>query len=45
MCDFSTDLNKLSTPLIKKKQSFEKKWLDVDNSKDAISLEDWIKKY
>ena len=45
MCDFSTDLNKLSTPLIKTKQSFEKKWLDVDNSKDAITLEDWIKKY
>ena len=28
MCDFSTDLNKLSTPIIKTKQTFEKKWLD-----------------
>ena len=30
LCDFSTDLNKLSTPIIKEKQTFEKKWLASD---------------
>ena len=45
MCDFSTDLNKLSTPLIKTKQTFEKKWLDVNDLNDTIRLENWIEKY
>ena len=45
LCDFSTDLDKLSTPIIKKKQTFEKKWLDVNESKDSIGLKTWINKY
>ena len=45
MCDFSTDLKKLSTPIIKSKQTFEKKWLDVSDNKDNIKLENWVSKY
>ena len=44
LCDFSTDLKKLSTPLIKNKQTFEKKWLDLNESKDTINLQNWIDK-
>ena len=45
LCDFTTDLNKLTTPLIKTKQTFEKKWLDVNQLKDSIRLENWVNKY
>ena len=45
LCDFSTDLNKLSTPIIEEKQTFEKKWLDVNQEKDSITLDNWVDKY
>lgn len=45
MCDFSSDPEKFSTPLIPGMQTFEKKWLDIDGSPDSISLSGWIEKY
>ena len=44
LCDFSSELNKFKTSLIKDMQFFEKKWLDIDEGKDSISLEKWVKK-
>jgi FkbM family methyltransferase len=41
MCDFSSDVEKLKTPL-KPGQTFKKKWLDVNGDKDSISLSDWV---
>jgi hypothetical protein len=41
MCDFSSDVERFRTPL-RRKQSFKKKWLDVNNSPDSISLESWV---
>ena len=41
MCDFSSDIGKLATPL-KPGQTFKKKWLDVNGAGDSISLEDWV---
>lgn len=41
MCDYSSDPEKFETTL-KPGQTFKKKWLGVDGSKDCISLEDWI---
>ena len=43
MCDFSSDVHKLKTPLIEGEQSFIKKWLDVDGSSDSITLEEWVR--
>jgi len=45
LCDFSSELNKFKTSLIKNMQFFEKKWLDIDEGKDSISLDKWVKKY
>ncbi len=45
MCDFTSDLESFSTPLIEGFQTFEKKWLDVNNSSDSISLSEWVDKY
>ena len=42
MCDFSSDVAELSTPLKPGMQTFLKKWLDVSPGEDNISLEDWI---
>lgn len=42
MCDYSSDLDRFSTPLISGLQTFKKKWLDIDNSVDSISLLHWI---
>jgi len=42
MCDFSSDVAKLRTPLIAGMQTFKKKWLDVDSSEESISLEQWV---
>ena len=42
LCDFSSDLEKFATPLISGLQTFEKKWLDVTNAPDAISLPEWV---
>ena len=45
MCDFSSDISKFKTKLIKNFQTFEKKWLDINEDKNSIKLEDWVKKY
>jgi hypothetical protein len=42
MCDKSSDPEKLKTPLINGMQTFVKKWLDVDQNDDNISLEEWV---
>jgi hypothetical protein len=42
MCDYSTDIDKLTTPMIPGLQTFRKCWLDVDNAPDSVSLENWI---
>jgi hypothetical protein len=42
MCDFSSDVEKFKTPLKEGMQTFQKKWLDVENGKDNIILEDWV---
>lgn len=42
MCDFTSDLHRLKTPLIEGAQSFEKKWLDVDGGAESLSLADWV---
>lgn len=41
MCDFSSDVEKFKTPL-KSGQTFKKKWLDVNDDPDSISLADWV---
>jgi len=45
LCDYSTDITKLRTPLISGSQFFDKKWLDIDSSLDSWSLEEWISLY
>ena len=45
MCDFSCDVEQLTTPLRPGMQTFAKKWLDVDESADSIRLEDWLAEY
>jgi hypothetical protein len=42
MYDASSDVNKLTTPLIEGKQTFEKLWLDIDNKPDSISIKQWL---
>ena len=42
MYDASSDVNKLTTPLIEGKQTFQKLWLDIDNKPDSISIEQWL---
>jgi hypothetical protein len=44
MCDYTSDVSKLRTPIIEGMQFFEKKWLDVNGSNDAIDLNDWVTK-
>jgi hypothetical protein len=45
MCDFSIEVEDLTTPLVENMQFFEKKWLDVWGTIDSISLDDWVRKY
>lgn len=45
LCDFSTDVTQLRTPLMSGRQFFDKKWLDIDASSDSWSLEEWIGLY
>lgn len=42
MCDFSSDVKKLRTPLIDGLQFFEKKWLDVVADADNLDINDWV---
>jgi len=43
MYDASSDADKLSTPLIVGKQTFEKKWLDIEGKPDSISIKQWLR--
>ena len=45
MCDFSSDLKYFKTNLIENMQFFDKKWLDIEDGENNISLEKWVKKY
>lgn len=42
MCDYSSDVEKLKTPLIEGRQTFAKKWLSPDPGDDNIELAEWI---
>lgn len=42
LCDFTSDIEAFETPLIEGMQTFKKKWLDIDQSEDSISLDDWV---
>lgn len=43
MCDKSSDIEKFETPLRKGMQTFKKKWLDVNDEPDSLSLDAWVK--
>lgn len=43
MCDRSSDVEKFRTPLIDGMQFFEKKWLDVERSDDALDIDEWVR--
>jgi FkbM family methyltransferase len=45
MCDFSSDVDRLASPLIAGMQTFEKKWLDLSGVADSITLEAWVDRY
>ena len=45
MCDYSSDPDMFATPLIDGMQTFEKKWLDIDDEENSISLESWVQKH
>lgn len=45
MCDYSSDINEFKTPLVPGLQTFEKKWLDIDNGDDSISLSEWVHRH
>lgn len=45
MCDFSSDSEKLMTPLLAGLQTFEKKWLEPNAGDNSISLQEWVDKY
>lgn len=45
MCDFSSGLHKLSTPLVDGLQFFEKLWLDLPGTPDSIDLDTWVARH
>ena len=45
MCDFSSDVHKFNTKIIEGLQTFEKKWLDIEENENNISLNNWVNKY
>jgi len=45
MCDKSSEPEKLKTSLVDGMQTFTKKWLDVNNADDSISLQEWVMAY
>ena len=42
MADFSSSVQDLRTPLVKGKQTFDKKWIATETASDSISMADWI---
>lgn len=42
MTDYSSDVEKLRTPLIDGMQTFRKAWLDVGDRENSIRLEEWV---
>lgn len=42
LCDYTSDLEALETPLIEFMQTFRKKWLDIDHGQDSITLDEWV---
>ena len=42
LCDFTSDIEAMETPLIEGMQTFIKKWLDVDHGVDNITLDEWV---
>ena len=45
LCDYSSTPDQLATPLVDGLQTFEKLWLDIDDSDISISLGNWVKKH
>lgn len=45
MCDYSSDVHKFNTKIIEGLQTFEKKWLDIEENENNISLKNWVNKY
>lgn len=42
MCDYTSEVSKLRTPLIKGMQFFEKKWLDPATDQDNLDINEWV---
>ena len=42
LMDFSSDADSFSTPLVPSKQTFQKKWLDIDGGPNSVTLSEWI---
>jgi hypothetical protein len=42
MCDYSSDIAKLKTPIISGMQFFDKKWLDVEQSPFSLDINEWV---
>jgi hypothetical protein len=40
--DFSSDAESFSTPFVPGKQTFQKKWLDIDGGPNSTTLTEWI---
>jgi len=43
MCDYTSSVERLRTPLVPGMQFFEKKWLDVSGADDALELNQWVR--
>ena len=42
MCDYSSDVEKMTTPLIEGRQTFAKKWLSPEPGENNLDLAEWI---
>lgn len=42
MADFSSDADRLATPLLSGMQTFLKKWISPDPAENSISIDDWV---
>jgi hypothetical protein len=45
LCDFSVSPDQLSTPLIEGKQTFEKLWLEAEDTDTSVTLETWVARH